>query len=366
MELDLTPLPTLAVFDLMLRAMILGQVLLLGTLLLREPSSRVKHLLMACGIIAAALVMLTAPIPDQQYGLLRNLLLVLTDAFAILFWLLIRYVFDDDFRPENWPRVLKALLVLLSMVFLYVLGVQAGVSPVHDMIHVLGLVLILHTVYVALRGFADDLLDNRRRARIMVVLVVGLYSTVLVIFELVDDRFRNAVWFGLVNSVVMLSVTVGTVFWLFTLRYQPLTASSKERLETAATESVAAGSEDLPRLDPAYLNLKQALDTFIADKRYQQNALTIGELARQLECPEHKLRRLINHALGHRNFNSFLNELRLRDACEQLADPALVNTPVLTIALSLGYDSIGPFNRAFKAHTGQAPGDYRRGVQNRR
>jgi AraC-like DNA-binding protein len=34
--------------------------------------------------------------------------------------------------------------------------------------------------------------------------------------------------------------------------------------------------------------------------------------------------------------------------------------PVVTIALDAGFQSLGPFNRAFKAHTGMTPTDYRR------
>ena len=33
---------------------------------------------------------------------------------------------------------------------------------------------------------------------------------------------------------------------------------------------------------------------------------------------------------------------------------------ILTIALDTGFQSIGPFNRAFKAHTGMTPTEFRR------
>ena len=33
--------------------------------------------------------------------------------------------------------------------------------------------------------------------------------------------------------------------------------------------------------------------------------------------------------------------------------------PILTIALESGYGSIGPFNRAFRAHFGMTPTEYR-------
>jgi AraC-like DNA-binding protein len=37
----------------------------------------------------------------------------------------------------------------------------------------------------------------------------------------------------------------------------------------------------------------------------------------------------------------------------------LAGRPILSIALDLGFASIGPFNRAFKAITGLTPGDFR-------
>jgi AraC-like DNA-binding protein len=85
-----------------------------------------------------------------------------------------------------------------------------------------------------------------------------------------------------------------------------------------------------------------------------------------LACPEHHLRQFINRILKFNNFSSYLNHYRLRDARQQLADHSLAAVPILTLALNLGYGSIGPFNRAFKAMTGQTPSEYRRHFQNRR
>lgn len=353
--------------DILIRMMVLGQLLLLAGLLSREPASTIKYLMLAIGLSVAGLVMLTAPVPDEQYGLLRNVLLLLTDAFAFLFWLLIRYLFDDDFTPARWPRVGKLMLGLLTLVYIYALAVQAGNSPLHDIIHALGLLLILHAGYIAFSGFADDLVDSRRRARIMLSLGISLYSTVLVVFELIDERYRNAELFGLINaSILFLAITVA-VGLLFRLRYDPV---SGERADgPVAAQAIIAPIGELPRtskLSPAELALAQALDGFIGQKGYQQNSLTITTLAAQLACPEHRLRRLINQTRGYLNFNSLLNDLRIDDAKERLADPAYDSTPILSIALGLGYDSIGPFNRAFKAKTGQTPSEFRRSVQNQR
>ena len=84
-------------------------------------------------------------------------------------------------------------------------------------------------------------------------------------------------------------------------------------------------------------------------------SLTIAELARLLGTQEHVLRRVVNHGLGFRNFNDFLHTHRLKEAAERLGDPQLRRIPVLTIALEVGYGSIGPFNRAFKERFGVTP-----------
>ena len=92
---------------------------------------------------------------------------------------------------------------------------------------------------------------------------------------------------------------------------------------------------------------------------YRRSGLTISALSESLGHPEHRLRRLINGPLGFRNFSAFLNSYRIPEAQQILADPDKVRKPVLTLALELGYGSLGPFNRAFKASTGQTPTEFR-------
>jgi AraC-like DNA-binding protein len=85
-----------------------------------------------------------------------------------------------------------------------------------------------------------------------------------------------------------------------------------------------------------------------------------ASLATQLGAQEYRLRRVINRHLGFRNFNDFLDHHRVRDARIVLADPDHARVPILTLALDLGYASLSPFNRAFKAQTGLMPSEYRR------
>jgi AraC-like DNA-binding protein len=91
-----------------------------------------------------------------------------------------------------------------------------------------------------------------------------------------------------------------------------------------------------------------------------EEGLTIGKLARDLGMSVHRLRGLINQRLGHRNFVDFLNSYRIEAAKQRLAEPDMAAKTVAAIAFGLGYASLGPFNRAFRAATGRAPTEWRR------
>jgi AraC-like DNA-binding protein len=95
------------------------------------------------------------------------------------------------------------------------------------------------------------------------------------------------------------------------------------------------------------------------DHIYRRPSLTLKDLADAMPLPEYRLRKLIHEGLSYQNFNTFLHDYRVRDACRQLRDPAMTRVPILTIALSTGYQSINTFNRGFREVMGMAPSAYR-------
>jgi AraC-like DNA-binding protein len=112
--------------------------------------------------------------------------------------------------------------------------------------------------------------------------------------------------------------------------------------------------------------LLRRLDNLMTVERvYRLEGLSIGGLAARLDLPEYRLRQVINEGLGYRNFNAFLNRYRIDDAKAALSDQSQRDVQVLTIAMDAGFQSIGPFNRAFKADTGMTPTEFRRHALNR-
>ena len=137
--------------------------------------------------------------------------------------------------------------------------------------------------------------------------------------------------------------------------------------EAVASVAQAIGRSTQEGRNPQDAKLLSALERLMTVERiYRKEGLTIGMLAAKMGLPEYRLRRLINQGLGHRNFNAFVNRYRIEDAKAALADPGQDEVPILTIALDAGFQSLGPFNRAFKAEAGVTPSDYRRSVLARR
>ena len=76
------------------------------------------------------------------------------------------------------------------------------------------------------------------------------------------------------------------------------------------------------------------LDPFVSAEGWRREGLTIGALAAELQILEHRLRRLINNRLGHRNFADFLSVSRIKAARRRLANPHEACTTVATICWS--------------------------------
>jgi AraC-like DNA-binding protein len=163
-------------------------------------------------------------------------------------------------------------------------------------------------------------------------------------------------------------VSVANVFILFVLAGLSawnLLEAGKDSILLPATNvplgAPAEASDDQRKpaaIQPALLRRLEQLMT--VERAYRRERLTIGSLSAELDLPEYRLRQLINEGLGYRNFNAFLNHYRIREAKAALADPEQVEVPVLTIAMDAGFQSIGPFNRAFKAATDLTPTEFRR------
>ncbi len=209
--------------------------------------------------------------------------------------------------------------------------------------------------------WSQDLVESRRRLRTAMVVVGGLHMAVVIVVEVILKGQDAPMWLEVLHSVILLGLMLVLAGWLLIIApdgfLNTLGVPGKKALSQTSPSQQPQAGKALNQTEENWLaNLKQAMK----DKIYHDSQLSITALAQRLSIPEHILRRLINQHLDYRNFNEFLNQYRLDDACDYLSNHTHERLPILSIALEVGYGSLTPFNKVFKARHGQTPSEYRR------
>jgi AraC-like DNA-binding protein len=276
----------------------------------------------------------------------------------LVFCLFAATLFDDDFKP-SW---LHAVAWLTMVAFGLVACLWIDAAPARWVFSALGLACNAIGVWYVLAERALDLVEERRRLRGVLVVLLALYSAAIIATEIALPAGSGGPMLYLANAIGLLTVTL-----VFAMVLLSVSGDSALISLTVAGPTVQVTSPYRPGAMPDHGDRDDDTGQLAAlrrlmehDRAYREEGLSIGGLAGKLGLPEHGLRRLINRRLGYRNFNAFLNSYRLDDVMAALADPTQEAVPILTIALDAGFQSLGPFNRAFKAQTGMTPSEFRR------
>jgi AraC-like DNA-binding protein len=291
----------------------------------------------------------------------------------LVFCLFAAALFDDDFKPSWLHAVAWLTMVALGLVAC----IWINAAPARWAFSALGLACNALGVWYVLAGRTLDLVEERRRLRAVLVVLLALYSAAIIATEIALPGGSGGPILYLANSIGLLTITL--VFAVVLLSISGDSALISLPVSEPAVQGIMPGAlqgtlqvtspyrpaavsdpgDQIERDDDTRLlaALRRLMEH---DRAYREEGLSIGGLAGKLGVPEHGLRRLINRRLGYRNFNAFLNRYRLDDVMAALADPAQEAVPILTIALDAGFQSLGPFNRAFKAQTGMTPSEFRR------
>lgn len=288
------------------------------------------------------------PWPEE----IRLLFVPFGEALVGLLWLSVLILFED---ARVTPLRLAPTALLMAVSAASVLSWGSGFAFLFGWLAVaINSALAAHTFVCVARGWQGDLVERRRRMRQPLLLVQGLAVAIVVATQGVGffsrvggvgDAIMTPIYGAFDVALAAMAIVIGA------LLLEPRAALIAEpnpilpqRVDRDADDTAMAKLEDL----------------MTRDEVWRTEGLTVGALARMADTPEHRLRVLINGRMGHRNFAAFINDRRIETACRQLADPAFADAPISKIAYALGFASLGPFNRAFKAATGQTPTEWRR------
>lgn len=293
--------------------------------------------------------------------------------FAIMgpaaLWLLAVYLFVDNARVSK-PVIGLMLFYMSLRAFGALIG--TGDSPSFETLYLLCYALpqiIMmgfcgHAVYLAIQDLGNDLVESRRRVRVPFVVAMGTLVTAILVrgFVVAYQHYAEQFWF----SITPMSVEL-LFFYMFLITLMFNITSM--RLQSDALQVILLPREQQkPHLSPVPnanhkadnpALVQRIYEVVKQEKLYARPGLTIGELAQRLTIQEYRLRRLINKQLGYRNFNQFLNELRIQEACKRLSAASNHREQIASIAFDVGYSALSSFNKAFKDLMKVTPTQYR-------
>lgn len=345
--------PNLLLIDTLLRGMTVGaEVLIALAFLSRWPVTWRRGLGAAFIVSAASYIIATSDALRAALGPLMIPIQILSILSPVIFWQFSLSLFNDAFRMR-WPAMVPYLFVAPLVVFHFT-GIEGGAwTAALALSRVTMIGAFGHAMYTALRYLNDDLIEGRRRFRVIFAVAVAITGFIINYSETIGFRDEPPAWVLLFQASAILAMTLAFGVWLIGMRGVVLDG----RPATVRSDAAAPAADRMRAADrPAY----ERLMALMQDGIWKEEGLSVASLAAKVGLPEHQLRQLINGQLGWRNFSAFLNSYRLEEAQRLLADPAEARRQVLQVALDVGFGSIAPFNRAFKEATAQTPTEFRK------
>ena len=270
-------------------------------------------------------------------------------SIPVIFFLLTKAIFDDHFVP-TWTISLWFGVEIVVHYWVYLRDTIAIPTWAQQLSYILSQVIsigfVLAGIYTAIRTRQGDLIESRMKFRNVFVLVTAALIGITLIVESMPIVKESVDFLQILQRSSILALTAFFLISNFEIKSGFFFKEPAKEKPIAVVEDVA---------------LRRKLELLIEEKKiYRKEGLTIRELSEMLNEQEYKVRRLINGELGFRNFNDFLNSHRVNEACQILNDPTQNKKTILEIAYSLGYQSIGPFNKAFKEQKETTPTAYRK------
>jgi AraC-like DNA-binding protein len=337
-------------WNIFLRGASFGLALLFFVLMMRLPEQRMRILGGGLTLSVTAYLFVGGGLAVGWSQEIRAGLRMMAVLGPYCFWALSRSMFEDNFRLRAWHILLVAVMLLASVFRTAGEGrfIAGSLEMANPGLLFPSVVLVMHAMWRVLRDYEVDLVEPRRSFRWMFLLAGGCLTLASLVMHWMLRSgylpFKEAHIFQ-VSAFLGLKVALAVQV----ISFIGFVKTGVGGLERAYSEPEAATESD-----DAFQS-ERIVSAMRCDGLYLKTGLTIAALAEHLDLPEYRLRRLINRHQGYRNFNDFLNYWRLEES-----DSAQAKTAILSIALDLGYGSIGPFNRAFKASTGLTPSEFRR------
>jgi AraC-like DNA-binding protein/fumarate reductase subunit D len=319
--------------------------------LLRKDKA-LKHLLFAAfaaSLVLVALNFLLAP----HIGAYRHLLAVGTSATCTSFLFLSRALFRNN-QAHSLSMILLASVVILCLASNETLKFISAVilsgksfGLIHEafssLVATAGSGVLVLTLWEACREFHK----SDKAGKLQRVVFLSTYGGAVLLTTALGVNTELYPWLVAISALSILISTQVIIYW-------------QDKAKDAASNDLP----EKPIIEEDQKLVEELKRELYAERCYLKANLKLADLAQILQEPEYKISRALRTQFDAKNFNQFINHLRIEHAMRLLEDPAHDKWPVLTIGLKAGFASVGPFTRAFKNQHGCTPGEYRQNLQN--
>ena len=268
--------------------------------------------------------------------------LVVTAAFLLPYatWQLSRAIFSD----ETWSPVKFFGYAIPVLIWYHACALlfDNDIASVYAsmLMRITTITFLVLSIIESQRGKKDDLVRGRIKLRKFFIYFVAITGLITVLSETSLGQTDLLTLKLIQRGAIML---FASYFLIVNTHWRDQFFAKKPQVVTALNQ---------PMID--------RINEVMADQQYfKKEGLTIGQLAEKLGEQEYKLRSVINQEMGYRNFPAFVNSFRIEEAKTLLTDNGSAALTIQEIAFEVGFSTIGPFNRAFKAATSQTPKEFR-------
>lgn len=339
--------------------------MLVAQLAVRE--KRAVHIVFAifCGSMA---MVATQQLTSDRLGIYQYLIGFGTCATCNAFWLVSRALFREtsaiSFRHILVAVVIAGLTILNQSIDM-ANALSENMQPklqtfehsISEVSNLLSSCILMLTLWEAARGYRSA--QGAQRWQRLVFLVCsgsGIIACSVVAPALFDgpELVEAFPWFVVFSALQILFATQGI---LLSQHYHGKSVQTvNDNNKPEANPSLPRRTKQSETDDTLVNGIKELL---YKEQLFLQANLKMIDIAHRLDVPEYRISRTLRFHFDGRNFNQFINGLRVDHARKLLESCANQHWTILVVALESGFASIGPFNRTFKAQYGCTPYEYR-------
>lgn len=300
--------------------------------------------------------------------ILYNIQIPLCFVFAPLLYYGFSQITDLDKEPARFhlPHFIPSFIALLTVLAVNIIDIvyfhvlKPGVtrelvhsSPHFFAAHILGLASNVYILYflarnilAGMRCFKASGIEKDKELRLLILYVVVFFIDILIMTA--GHLLRNI---DVVHAAKFLSSLTFILYSFYSFRYPEYTQKVVHKLMRIRYRNSQVQGLNINAL------LGRLEYLMNVERIYTDMELTLAVLAGHLLVTPHQVSEILNDHL-HKNFNSYINQFRIRDAKHLLKERPDVS--VLQIAFDVGFNSKASFNANFQKLTGMTPSEFRK------